>query len=62
MSTNFIIENSHGQENYDSELQENDEVTDEAWLSSAANNPAFDFLNDAEEDIYTISDGEPFCA
>ncbi len=31
-----------------------------AWLRAAATNPAFDFLKDPEEDIYTISDGRPF--
>ena len=25
-----------------------------------AANPAFDFLKDPEEDIYTLSDGRPF--
>ena len=30
------------------------------WLKSVAINPAFDFLQDPEEDIYTLADGEPF--
>jgi len=30
------------------------------WLQEAAANPAFDFLKDPEEDIYTLSDGRPF--
>ena len=30
------------------------------WLQAAAANPAFDFLKDSEEDIYTFSDGRPF--
>ncbi len=29
-------------------------------LKSAIKNPAFDSLKNSEEDIYTISDGEPF--
>lgn len=29
------------------------------WLQAAANNPAFEFLNDPEEDIYTLADGKP---
>jgi hypothetical protein len=29
------------------------------WLYSFQNNPAFDFLNDPEEDIYSQTDGEP---
>jgi hypothetical protein len=30
------------------------------WLQAAARNPAFDFLNDPEEDIYSLADGQPF--
>jgi PHD/YefM family antitoxin component YafN of YafNO toxin-antitoxin module len=30
------------------------------WLKSVVINPAFDFLKDPEEDIYTLADGEPF--
>ena len=30
------------------------------WLHAAATNPAFDFLNDPEEDVYTPDDGRPF--
>jgi hypothetical protein len=34
---------------------------DEAeWLKAAASNPAFDFLKDPAEDIYTLEDGRPF--
>ncbi len=29
------------------------------WLSAAASNPAFEFLNDPDEDIYTLADGKP---
>lgn len=38
-----------------------DEEWDEMeWLRAAARNPAFAFLNDLEEDLYTLADGEPF--
>lgn len=30
------------------------------WLRAASRNPAFASLADAEEDIYTLEDGEPF--
>lgn len=30
------------------------------WMKSIYSNPAFDFLNDKEEDIYSLTDGEPF--
>jgi len=30
------------------------------WDYAAATSPAFNFLNDPEEDIYTLEDGEPF--
>lgn len=37
---------------------ENDEEA--IWMNSISNNPAFDFLEDSAEDIYSINDGEPF--
>ncbi len=40
---------------------ENEETTEEQlWLRSVSNNPAFDFLKDPEEDIYSLNDGKPF--
>ena len=30
------------------------------WLRAASRNPAFAFLADPEEDIYSITDGQPF--
>ncbi len=30
------------------------------WLQSISKNPAFDFLNDPAEDIYSLKNGEPF--
>ena len=33
---------------------------DKEWLLAATTNPAFDFLNDPAEDIYTMADGKPF--
>ena len=35
-----------------------DEETE--WLHAAATNPAFDFLKDPEEDVYTLADGDRF--
>ena len=32
------------------------------WLQAAARNPAFEFLNDPGEDIYSLTDGKPFHA
>ena len=37
-----------------------DEWDETEWLEAAARNPAFDFLKDTEEDIYTLKDGDPF--
>ncbi len=35
--------------------------TDEReWLRLATTNPAFDFLHEPEEDLYTLDDGKPF--
>lgn len=36
-----------------------DEWTEDEWLYAAARNPAFDFLADSREDIYSINDGKP---
>ena len=33
---------------------------EELWMNSISKNPAFDFLKDKSEDIYSIKDGEPF--
>jgi hypothetical protein len=30
------------------------------WMNSISKNSAFDFLNDSDEDIYSLKDGEPF--
>lgn len=37
-----------------------DKWDESEWLQAAAHNPAFDFLNDPEEDIYSLADGKPF--
>ena len=39
---------------------EQEDGQEREWLSAAARNPAFDFLKDAKEDIYTFTDGKPF--
>lgn len=33
---------------------------EEEWLRAAAANPAFDFLKEPEEEVYTLIDGKPF--
>jgi hypothetical protein len=30
------------------------------WLEAVAHNPAFDFLSDPSEEVYSASDGQPF--
>ncbi len=30
------------------------------WMSGISSNPAFDFLNEPSENIYTLKDGESF--
>lgn len=37
-----------------------DEIDEDEWLYAAAHNPAFDFLKDPSEDIYSLLDGKPF--
>ena len=42
-------------------MPEENEIEDEKlWLTSISNNPAFAFLKDKEENIYSIADGKPF--
>lgn len=42
-------------------LSEDDETSEDEqqWLYSISKNPSFDFLNEPEEDIYSLNDGEP---
>jgi hypothetical protein len=39
--------------------ESDDQLNEKEWLQSAAANSAFAFLNDAVEDIYTLTDGKP---
>lgn len=41
-------------------LHEEVDTDEKGWLRSASINPAFDFLKEPEEDLYTLSDGKPF--
>jgi hypothetical protein len=41
-------------------LPEDSDISETEWLQAAAANPSLDFLKDSEEDVYTLSDGEPF--
>ena len=41
-------------------MSEETDIDEKIWLRAAYANPAFDFLRDPKEDIYTLSDGKPF--
>ena len=41
-------------------IPEETDIDEKEWLRMAASNPAFDFLKEPEEDIYTLADGKPF--
>lgn len=41
-------------------LPEEVDIDEMEWLRAAATNPAFEFLKQPEEDIYTLTDGKPF--
>ena len=41
-------------------MMEKADLDENEWLRSAANNPAFEFLSDSEEDNYSLADGKPF--
>ena len=36
------------------------DISESEWLGAAVMNPAFDFLKEPGEDIYSIADGRPF--
>jgi hypothetical protein len=37
------------------------DIDEEAiWMNSISNNPAFNFLKDSAEDVYSLEDGQPF--
>ena len=36
------------------------DISETVWTKAAATTPAFDFLKDAAEDIYSSADGKPF--
>ncbi len=40
-------------------VPEDDDVSEIEWMRWLAANPAYDFLKDEEEDIYTLTDGKP---
>lgn len=37
-----------------------EDAEEKEWMRAAAANPAFDFLKDPEEDVYSPEDGRPF--
>jgi len=41
-------------------LPEDADIGEMEWLRAAIANPAFDFMEEPEEDIYTLADGRPF--
>ena len=41
-------------------VPEEADIDEAEWLRAAASNPAFDFLKNPREDIYTLADGRPF--
>lgn len=36
------------------------EISESEWLTAAARNPAFAYLHETSEDIYSLTDGKPF--
>ena len=41
-------------------VPEGQDIEEQEWLRAASMNPAFDFLGEPEEDVYTPTDGTPF--
>ena len=40
-------------------FDEDTDINEKEWLTMASGNDVFDFLNDDDEDIYTLEDGKP---
>ena len=38
---------------------ESEDLNESDWSQAASKNEAFDFLNDPDEDIYSLTDGKP---
>lgn len=38
---------------------ENEDLNESEWLQAASKNAVFDFLNDPDEDIYSLAEGKP---
>lgn len=36
-----------------------EEISDDSWVQALRGNTAFDFLYDLDEDIYSLTDGQP---
>lgn len=41
-------------------ISEEADIEEREWLRAVSNNPAFDFLQDEKENIYSPNDGKPF--
>ncbi len=41
-------------------IPEEEDIPEDEWLQAASKNPVFSFLEDPEEDIYSLADGRPF--
>jgi len=41
-------------------MPEDADIDEAAWLGAVARNPAFEFLRESAEDVYTVRDGKPF--
>jgi hypothetical protein len=41
-------------------VREAGDIEENAWTKASVTSPAFDFLKDAAEDIYSRADGKPF--
>lgn len=54
LTTEFNLSRGH-----EDVLMSGDDIEEQEWLRTLSTNPAFAFLVDPEEDIYTVKDGRP---
>lgn len=55
-----LPENANGRVRVIILFADDSEISEEEWLKAMSKNPAFSFLDNESQDIYTSNDGKPF--
>ena len=62
LKINYLLNNSDSNVRVIILVDETIDIVDEEklWMRSISSNPAFDYLKESSENIYSLTDGEPF--